>query len=86
MKEVGIRIFNKFGKDLELKSPTTKGFRIPQKEVELLKSTKITKLPDDFQLSKEQIENIKKATAGVRGQSTKRYLEIIKIINSKQED
>ena len=86
IKEVGARIFNKFGKDLELKSPTAKGFRIPQKEVELLKNTHITKLPDDFQLSKDQLENIRKVTTGVRGQSTKRYLEVVKIINSKQED
>lgn len=85
MKEVGLRIFEKFGERLELKRPPAVGFRVPA-EIRKEGKINITKFPDNFELDQTQENQIKSSTADTRGQSTKRYVEVIKILNEKQDE
>ena len=83
MKEIGLRIFERFGERLELKRPPAAGFRVPagvRKESRI----NITKFPDDFDLDQSQENQIKSSNIETRGQSTKRYLEVVKILNERQ--
>ena len=81
MKEVGLRIYNKFGKDLEIRKEPKAAFT-PSGEANKFKP--ITKFPDNFELTEEQIKNIKENTT--INQSNKRILEVAKILSTNQEE
>lgn len=85
MKEIGLRIFERFGERLKLKRPPASGFRVP-KEVRTKSKINITKFPDSFDLDQAQVNQIKSSTSEARGQSTKRYLEVIKMLNERQNE
>ena len=85
MKEVGLRLYNKFGETLKLKKPPVTGLRIPTATKEKLQIN-ITKFPKEFELTQDQLQAIITNTPDNKGQSSRRYLEVIKILNERHNE
>ena len=89
MKDIGERIYRRWGEVLELKAPPKRGFEIPRnrtKEIYDKKNNPISRFPDDFELTPTQIDQIRRENQQSRGASTFRYLACVKIIIDKQKD
>ena len=81
MKEVGDRIISKFGNILELKANKNR-FRF--NNAEDAKNINITKLPEDFQLTPSEIQQIK--TKFTKKDKSRRLLEVIRILSDRQKE
>ena len=84
IKEITTRIYNKFGKVLELKEPPKGNLSVYHKKYFPADSKlEITKFPDDFELSPKQIEEIQANTK--KTQSVMKYLLVAKILATNQD-
>lgn len=73
-KEIGVRIFNKFGEVLELRQVPKAGFRYKP-------NITITYFPDNFALTEDEVKNIKEIP---KRNTRDRYLAVIKLLENMQ--